>query len=92
MRTHSLIVYILVVFLLSSGSVSGKTGSSVDSVVTEYGYPSYPGGEEELKNFIISRLDFSKYTHKTNYEYTADCWIDTWGKVKQVIMNYRNEN
>lgn len=92
MRTHSLFVYILVVFLLSSGSISGKTSSSTDSVVTEYGYPSYPGSEEELKDFIMSRLDFSKYPHETNYEYTANCWIDTLGKVKQVIMNYRNEN
>ena len=57
-------------------------------ISSEYGYPFYPGNEEKLKNFIMSRLDFSKYPHKTDYNYTALCWFDTLGKVERVKMSY----
>lgn len=91
-RSMRILFLFVFAFILSAGSISGKISYSSDSVVTEYGYPTYPGSKEELMNFIVSHLDFSKYPHKTDYRYIPNCWIDTLGKVKRVIMNYNDEN
>lgn len=74
------------------GKITGADPATFKVASNKYGYPTYPGSEEDLKNFIMDRLDFSKYPHTTDYRYTASCWIDTLGKVYRVIMNYKDKN
>lgn len=74
------------------GEITGADPATFKVASNKYGYPSYPGSEKELKNFVVSRLNFSKYPCKTDSRYTAHCRIDTSGKVYRVIMNYKDKN